>query len=823
MDSKTLSVLEYQKILERLASHCDFSASVKLARQLEPTTSIDLARTRQAETSEARHLFTSHEVTIGGARDIRPQVDLAARGGVLEPADLLEVKNTLIAMRTLKQTLGRISEETPRLSEIALNLPSTLGLVDAVSRTISERGEVLDSASPKLASIRSELRVSHDRLMNRLQKYLTDSKTTAMLQEVLITQRDGRYVIPLRAEFKGRIKSIIHDQSSSGATLFVEPLAVVELNNTYRELQLAERDEERRVLAELSAQVGVNAPELVTGVEALADLDLVFAKAKYAEEIDASEPVLHQLDPQRQTIDHGPSSVVQSPSSVVQAPPSIVHHPSSVVKLLHARHPLLDPKTVVPVDVDLDPKTFAVVITGPNTGGKTVTLKTVGLLVLMAQSGLHIPARSGSELSCFQAVWADIGDEQSIEQSLSTFSGHITNISRLLKKADRRSLVILDELGAGTDPQEGAALARAILAHLLGLGVTTLVATHFPELKTFAHVTPGVVNASLEFDIRTLRPTFRLTIGLPGRSNALAIAERLGLPETILEVARSEVNPDDLRADDLLDEIHRQRRLARKEREKAERARIEAHRLRRELNERLEKIEDERREVLEKARSEVEAEVSALQTEIQETRRELQKRRQPLDVLKPVIAQAEVIEEKVQQPIVPRRLKTTTVERPLRLGERVHVRTLKKDGMVTALGESEAEVQVGSLRVRARLGDLQHTSEELPAANRPQAVDLYPSSVVHAPSSMIHGPSPGMQLDLRGQLADDALDMLDRYLEQAYLSGMPFVRIIHGKGTGRLRQVVRKALKGHPHVTSFEEGDPREGGEGVTVAKLVGV
>jgi len=816
MDPKTLSVLEYQKILERLASHCDFSASVELARQLEPTTSLDLARARQAETSEARHLFTTHEVTIGGARDIRPQVDLAARGGVLEPADLLEVKNTLIAMRTLKQTLGRTTTETPRLSDIALNLPSTLGLVDAVSRTISERGEVLDSASPKLASIRSELRVSHDRLMNRLQKYLTDAKTSAMLQEVLITQRDGRYVIPLRAEFKGRIKSIIHDQSSSGATLFVEPLAVVELNNTYRELQLAERDEERRVLAELSAQVGINAVELITGVEALADLDLVFAKAKYAEEIDASEPVLHQLDPQRQTIDHGPSSVVQ-------APPSIVHHPSSVVKLLHARHPLLDPKTVVPVDVDLDPKTFAVVITGPNTGGKTVTLKTVGLLVLMAQSGLHIPARSGSELSCFQAVWADIGDEQSIEQSLSTFSGHITNISRLLKKADRRSLVILDELGAGTDPQEGAALARAILAHLLGLGVTTLVATHFPELKTFAHVTPGVVNASLEFDIRTLRPTFRLTIGLPGRSNALAIAERLGLPETILEVARSEVNPDDLRADDLLDEIHRQRRLARKDREKAERARIEAHRLRRELNERLEKIEDERQEVLEKARSEAEAEVSALQTEIQETRRELQKRRQPLEILKPVIAQAEAIEEKVQQPIVPHRSKMKTLEGPLRLGDRVHVRTLKKDGVVTALGENDAEVQIGSLRVRARLGELQHTSEGLSAAEGPQAINLDPSSAVHAPSSVIHGPSPGMELDLRGQLADDALDMLDRYLEQAYLSGMPFVRIIHGKGTGRLRQVVRKALKAHPHVASFEEGDPREGGEGVTVAKMVGV
>ena len=422
--------------------------------------------------------------------------------------------------------------------------------MESISHTIGETGDVLDSASPKLGVIRREIRISHDRLMSRLQKYITDTHTVSMLQDALITQRDGRYVIPLRAEFKGQVKSIVHDQSSSGATLFVEPLPVVELNNKYREMQLAERDEIERVLYEISQKVGEHADEIVPGIDALAELDLAFAKAKYADELDAAEPVLNKLE--------------ADPEKTGNV---------ALIRLLKARHPLLDPRSVVPIDVDLDPRTFAVIITGPNTGGKTVSLKTVGLLALMAQSGLHIPVESGSELVVFKSVWADIGDEQSIEQSLSTFSGHITNIVRILKKVDRQSLVIIDELGAGTDPQEGAALARAILSFLLERDVTTFVATHYPELKTFAHTTPGVVNASLEFDLHSLRPTYRLTIGLPGRSNALAIAERLGLPLEIITAAKGEIDPSELRADDLLDAIHRERKLARKERQKAEKAR----------------------------------------------------------------------------------------------------------------------------------------------------------------------------------------------------------------------------------------------------------
>ncbi|MDP2975805.1 MAG: hypothetical protein Q8N45_06275, partial [Anaerolineales bacterium] len=366
------------------------------------------------------------------------------------------------------------------------------------------------------------------------------------------------------------------------------------------------------------------------------------------------------------------------------------------------RHPLLDPATVVPVDIDLAPGTYALVITGPNTGGKTVTLKAVGLLALMAQSGLHIPAQSGSELSVFQAIYADIGDEQSIEQSLSTFSGHITNIVHILKKADRRALVVLDELGAGTDPQEGAALARAILAHLLESGITTFVATHYPELKTFAHSTPGVVNASLEFDIRTLRPTYHLTIGLPGRSNALAIAQRLGLPEAVVAAARSEINPDDLRADKLLGDIHRQRKIAFKESEKAERARSEAHRLERELAERLEKIEEERQAVLEQARAEGELEIEILKAQLETLKEELKKARQPLDALKEIEEKVELVEEKIQSPVK----RKTQNEKPvgaLKLGEKVILRKLGTEGAIISINEDEAEIRAGALRMRVRL------------------------------------------------------------------------------------------------------------------------
>jgi len=798
MDSKTLQVLEYPKILERLKAFCDFSASIELARALEPTDSYDLALARLAETSEARRLFSIQDIGIGGAHDIRPAVDLAARGGVLDPQQLLDVKSTLISCRELKRSLERKTDEYPRLAQIAAGLPEAHGIVDAITRVLSDRGEVLDSASPKLATLRREIKIAHDRLMSRLQKYLTESGSK--LQEPIITQRDGRYVIPLRAEFKGQIKAVVHDQSASGATLFVEPLPIVELNNTVRELQLQERDEERRILYELSVQIGAHREELTYGVENLAMLDLIFAKAKYAEELKASAPILHSMKEERGKKD---------PARL-----------SSFVFLLNkARHPLLDPNTVVPIDVDPKPGTRAVVITGPNTGGKTVSLKTVGLLALMAQSGLHIPVQSGSELPCFHAVYADIGDEQSIEQSLSTFSGHITNIIRVLKQIDHRSLVIFDELGAGTDPQEGAALARAILSHLLASGCTTLVATHYPELKTFAHSTEGVVNASLEFDIKTLRPTYHLTIGLPGRSNALLIAQRLGLPQPIIEFAKSEINPEDLRADKLLDDIRKERNRTSRERQKLEKARDKLEAQTKEIDKRLEKIEDERRAVLAQARAEGELEVAILKKNIDSLKSQLKKARQPLQVLKEIEEKVEAIEEKIEAPV---ERQTSKVERPsgaVKLGERVLVGTLNAEGVVTALGESDAEVQIGSLRVRARLADLVRKAGESVISNQ-SSVTSDQSPIASKQVSVSSSKSPGIELNLRGKLVEDGLEELERYLERAYSSGLLFVRIVHGKGTGRMREAVRGALKSSPYVASFEEPKDNEGGSGVTVAKM---
>ena len=792
MDEKSLVTLEYPKVLEHLAAFADFSASAELARRMRPTTDLTDALDRQAVTSEAARLLSvKSEAGIGGALDVRVLIERAKRSAVLTPGELLEVKSTLISARELSRTFEHKQTEYPHLAVIAEKLPPPPGLIETISRTISDRAEILDSASSKLASIRAEIKIAHERLMSKLTRLINDPKNQPHLQEAIITQRNGRYVVPLRAESRGRIRSIVHDQSSSGATLFVEPLVVVEMNNQWHEAQLAERDEERRILTDLTDQVGAFAEVIVQLVEALAQMDLAFMCAKYAEELHATEPVLH---PFRKV--------------------GREKHPGSTIELYHARHPLLDPATVVPIDVNLDEKTYSLVITGPNTGGKTVSLKTVGLLVLMAQSGLHIPAQSGSTLTIFENVYADIGDEQSIEQSLSTFSGHITNIVRILNRADIHSLVLFDELGAGTDPQEGSALARALLAHLVEKRITNLVATHYPELKAFAHATLGVVNASMEFDLKTLRPTYNLIIGLPGRSNALAIAERLGLSKEIIQSARGLLDPTDLQADDLLDEIHQQRTIARKARGAADRARFEADQIRKDLATQLEKIEDERQTILEKARTQQEKEIEALSAEVESLRKALARAHQPLEALKVVQERVEELRANVEQP-VERRVVQSAPPRVLKLGDKVRLRTLNMDGVVSALGEEDIEVLLGNLRVRTRISDVVRAGQ--PEVMLQEARVAVPA---RDPAPAPFTPSPGVELDLRGQRAEDALEALERYLESAYLSGMPYVRVIHGKGTGRLRQVIREELAKSEFVTGFESGKDNEGGDGVTVARI---
>ena len=790
MDEKALTTLEFPKVLERLARHTVFPPSAELAAALRPAASIDFARQLLAETAEARGLFANDpQISIGGARDIRQPVENARRGMALIPSELLDVKGTLSAARLLGRKLKEQQEGTPLLARIAETMPNPAGVVDAIGQAISARAEILDSASPKLSSIRSELGVAHERLLGRMQKLLTSEPYTKALQEAIVTQRDGRYVLPIKAEARSRIKAVVHDQSASGATLFVEPLQVVELNNRWRELQLAERDEEHRILLELSALVGEKAEEINAALEGLATLDLAFARAKYAEELGANVPELMSMKLKNGEL-----------------------HPGVVLRLFGARHPLLDPKTVVALDIELFPENYCLVITGPNTGGKTVTLKTVGLLTAMAQSGLHVPAGPGSQISFFENIYADIGDEQSIEQSLSTFSGHITNIVRILKNADARSLVILDELGAGTDPQEGAALARALLDHLVQRGITTLVATHYPELKEYAHSTKGVVNASVEFDLKTLAPTYHLVVGLPGRSNALAIAQRLGLQKEIIDAARSTIDPSELQAEDLLNEIHQERDRTRQARTRADEAQREAQTLKADLAERLERIEDERIEVIEKARQQAQNELETLRDEIGKLRAQMARARQPLDEIQSIKQEVDELEERVDEPARRKAVPESGADRPLRLGDQVRVRSLGHQGIVTALSEADAEVQIGALRARARLGDLELIAEGEQANGRE----------TEWTGVTLLAESPGGEISLRGQRVEEALINLDRYLDAAYTAGLTSARIIHGKGTGTMREAVRTELRNRNYVDRYDFAPDNQGGEGVTVVYFKG-
>jgi DNA mismatch repair protein MutS2 len=703
----------------------------------------------------------------------------------LNPPEFLDIRATLTSARTLRRSLARLNELYPRLAFIAAGLDDIPTLGDAIGRVLNDRAEVVDQASPDLARIRHELNVLRSRMMERLQRMLSSPEFARWLQEPILTQREGRYVIPVRAEARSRIKGIVHDTSSSGATLFIEPLPVVEMGNRVRELVIEETREVERILRELTGQVAAHADQLDHTVETLAQLDLAFAAAKYSAEIRGVEP---KMDADEN---------------------------SSALQLVNARHPLLDPEKVVPISIDLGRAFSILIITGPNTGGKTVTLKTVGLLALMAQSGLHLPAEEGSRLPIYNGIYADIGDEQSIEQSLSTFSSHMTNIIEILREADRRSLILLDELGAGTDPVEGSALGRAIMTQLLQRGVSALVATHYAELKAFAHTTPGVENASVEFDVETLAPTYRLTIGLPGRSNAFAIATRLGLDPKIVEAARASLAQSDVELEKMLAEIkHAKEETARElsragaEREAAERAAAGARR-------RLVGIDKSREEILEQARAEAQAELQAARTELDRLRQEWRRVALTREFIERAEGELRAVEE-----LAPLDRRATVEPETARLppgetvqvGDRVYVPSLDQVGQVTAVGEDGLDVQIGSFRAHLSIEQVQ-----LRAKAQPAATDETAGATVTLPS----GESPGMEVHLRGMRADDALDKLEKYLDRAYRAGLPYVRIVHGKGTGTLRRLVREQLSANSLVVSFQTAEPHDGGEGVTVAKLV--
>jgi len=839
MDPRTLRVLEFDKIRDRLARFTSFSLGAERARALLPTDDIRLAQEWLAETAEARRLLEEKsDIYIGGVHDLRPQVEQALRGSPLLPTDLIDIRYTLQRARSLQRAMSRLADQFPHVADVALRIAVPAAVIDEIGRCIDERGEVLDSASDALGRIRRELRTAHSRLLERLQRIVSTPANAQYLQEPIVTQRQGRYVIPLRAEFKGRIPGLVHDQSGSGATLFIEPMAVVDLNNQWREAQLAEEEEIRRILAALTEVIAAHADAIRIIVEALGDLDLIFAKARYANELRAVEPELVQFESVSQRISKsanrrvsesasrriGESAKAQTNPPTNQPanplPVSSIHHPGSIIRLPQARHPLLDPLTVVPVDIYLDDDYFIVLITGPNTGGKTVSLKTTGLLILMAQAGLAIPTAEGAAVSVFEQVFADIGDEQSIEQSLSTFSSHMTHIVEILAQADARSLVLLDELGAGTDPEEGAALAQALLNTLLERRVTALATTHYSELKVFAHSTPFVANASVEFDIETLSPTYKLTIGLPGQSNAFAIARRLGLAPGIVAQAEALVSPQSLEAEAMLAEIKRAREAALVTEAETKAAQRHTEALNADLRYRLARIEEARREVLSAARAEADAELAVIRQEIAQVQERLAAIEMPAagssgaaaSLHRVWLAEAEaVLARRAQQtqPLpAPAAPEPVVIDGPLEVGDRVWVPSLQAAGDVVNVGSRDVEVKVGSFRLKL-------------APHRVELRERGARPAVQASPSVPRPADPGMELDLRGLIVDDMLVELDRYLDTAYLAGLPWVRIIHGKGTGALRQAVRDELRGHPLISEFRAGEANEGGEGVTVARLV--
>jgi len=726
-------------------------------------------------------------LSIGGARDVRPSLKRAAMGSVLEPQSLLDIQSTLVSGQTLRRAILPRAEKYSTVATLARRIEECPKLVAEIDRCIDDHGEVLDSASPTLARIRRQLAVQRERMQERLQRLIASSRAANYLQESLITQRSGRYVVPLKSEFKNRLPGIVHDQSASGATLFVEPLAVVELGNQLRQYQLEEQREIERILGELSVAVREDAAQIEATVQALAALDLAFAKARYALSIKAVEAALLETS---------------APSDAAAYP--------TYLRLLHARHPLLPAGTVVPIDVHLGGDFASLVITGPNTGGKTVALKTVGLLAAMSQCGLQIPAAEGSSLRIFAGLYADIGDEQSIEQSLSTFSSHMTNIVSILAEADENSLVLLDELGAGTDPTEGSALGQSILTELLQRRIPSMVTTHYTELKLFAQGTEGVENASVEFDVPTLAPTFKLRVGLPGRSNAFAIAERLGLPKRIIEQAKGWISAEDMEADKIMERIRRSRREMGRATSAAQTTLSSARRQEKEARRLLREAQRERQQLLEEAR----VQAAEAHEELQRIRERIERNK----VTEQWLADASKRVEKLAKAHSPLQKSSSASNvgkeaRPpeqLVVGDTVWIASLNQTGQIMSLANGEAQVQVGVFRAKVPLIQLEKC-ETVSSTSREGQV-----RVLLAP-----GPQPTVELSLRGMRVEEALTRLAKYLDNAYLAALPYARVIHGKGTGALRKAVRQTLADHPLVSSFRSGESNEGGEGVTIVQFV--
>ena len=785
MDRRSLELLEFPAVRARLADATAFPPGRRLAEALEPSSDPVLVARGLDETDQARSFLTDRPaVGIAGAHDIGSAIERAARGGRLDPEQFLALAETLDATARVSTALA--DERRPLLRDLGRNLHPLPALRSTLARSFDPTGEMLDTASPRLGGLRAAVRVAYDRLRRRLDS-LVSSELGGALQEPIVTLRNGRYVVPVKAEARSRVKGIVHDASGSGQTLFVEPLVVVELGNAWREAQLAEEAEVERILDELSLTVAGQAVALRETLDALARFDFWSAKARLAGEMDAVRAETAER---------------------------------TELVLLGARHPGLTGR-VVPIDVRLGDGYTALVVTGPNTGGKTVTLRTLGLLALMNQAGLHIPADAGSRLPVFDDVFADIGDEQSIAQSLSTFSGHLRRIVTIVEHAGPGTLVLLDELGAGTDPTEGSALAQALLDHFIRAGALVAATTHYAELKAYAHTTPAARNAAVEFDLETLSPTYRLTIGLPGGSQAFAIAERLGLSEAIVGDARSRLTESQRSFEATLASIRETEGATAEALDRARAAEARGADALREAQEERRRARREREDVVRAAREEADKLVEQLRDDVRSTRRLLERETVTAPALDEVMSRAD--EHLARLPAIegPRR-ELVSPPRSWRVGDRARSRSQGWEGRVIAMerGGKRATLESGGLRVTVPTDDLDATDGGGGTPGR----SAKPPAAVQAGGiaglRLDRAKSVASSLDLRGARVDEAVDALGRYLDDASLAGLDRVTIIHGLGTGALRDAVRFEAGNHPLVKSLRPGERGEGGDGATIVSL---
>ena len=791
MNQKVLKTLEYHKIIEKLTEYAASEPGKRLCRELEPSSDFEEIVQAQAETADAvARVRQKGSVSFAGISDIGGSLKRLEIGSSLSIHELLAVSSLLTCAARAKNYGRRQESELPddSLDEMFRSLEPLTNVNNEITRCIISEEEVADDASPGLRHVRRQMKITGDRVHTQLNAILNSSRT--MLQDPVITMRDGRYCLPVKAEYKSSFQGMVHDQSATGSTLFIEPMAIIKLNNELRELEIREQKEIEMVLAALSMELVPYVETILINLKLLTKLDFIFARAALARHYNCSMPKFNK---------------------------------NGYIHIKDGRHPLLDPKKVVPINVYLGKDFDLLIVTGPNTGGKTVSLKTVGLFTLMGQSGLQIPAFDGSELAVFDEVFADIGDEQSIEQSLSTFSAHMTNIVRILEKADSHSLCLFDELGAGTDPTEGAALAIAVLSFLHNMKCRTMATTHYSELKVYALTTPGVENACCEFDVETLRPTSRLLIGIPGKSNAFAISQKLGLPDFIIQDAKSRLEEGDEAFEDLLASLEESRVTIEKEREEIASYKSEISRLKSRLEQKEERFDERKDKLIRNANEEAQRILREAKETADQTIRQINKLAQSSGVGKELEAERTKLREKLDK--VDKNLslknekgpKKTISPKKLKIGDGVKVLTMNLNGTVSSLPNSKGDlyVQMGILRSLVNIKDLELLNE--PAISGPGMDLMKKNNTGSGKIKMSKSFSVSPEVNLIGMTVDEAIPVLDKYLDDAYLAHLPKVRVVHGRGTGALKAGVHKHLKKLKYVKEFRLGDFGEGDTGVTI------